>query len=65
MKISKSDSLLHIFTGEGKTFTFHNATITVDNESTLCFEYGAMSDGRNKKAEFLKSRIVGFSVTNS
>lgn len=63
MKVSKGDSLLHIFTGEGNTFTFHNVKLLTDNESTLSFEYGAMSDGRVKVGEFNKKRIVGFSVT--
>lgn len=64
MKISKQDSLLHIFTDSGHTFTFHNVTIKVDNESSLVFEYGALSDGRVKVAEFSKHRIIGFSMTS-
>ena len=65
MKKTMTDSLLHIFTGEGNTFTFHNVTVLIDNESTLSFSYGALSDGRVKVAEFSKKRIVGFSMTQS
>lgn len=55
--------LLHIFTGEGNTFTFRNVTILCDNESVIEFEYGAMSDGRKKVGNFSKKRIVGHSMT--
>lgn len=63
MKVTKEDSLLHLFTKEGKTFTFHNVTLIVDNESTLVFDYGAQSDGRGKRFECYKNNIVGFSMT--
>jgi hypothetical protein len=63
MKKTEQDSLLHIFTGEGNTFTFHNVVLLTDNESILSFQYGAMSDGRVKIGEFSKKRIVGFSMT--
>ena len=62
MKVT-TDSLLHIFTGEGNTFTFHNPVVKVDNESVIEFEYKASSDGRVKKGSFLKKRIVGYSIS--
>lgn len=62
MKVT-NDSLLHIFTDGGNTYTFHNAKITVDNESVLEFEYKSASDNRSKKGSFLKKRIVGYSIT--
>ena len=62
-KAGKSNSLLHIFTGEGHTFTFQNVEITVDNESMLAFKYSSVSDGRSKEGNFSKHRIVGYTVT--
>jgi hypothetical protein len=56
-------SKLHIFTGEGCTFTFENATDVTSNESGLVFDYVAMSDGRVKRGVFHKSNIVGYSHT--
>lgn len=53
---------LCIFTESGRTYTFKNVTITCDNETVLCFEYVAMSDGNPKQATFQKSRIVGWSI---
>jgi len=54
---------LCIFTSCGKTFTFKTGKVICDNESTLQFEYTAMSDGIIKVATFPKSNIAGWSVT--
>ena len=55
--------LLCVFLPSGSTFTFHNVYVTVDNESVLCFECLAASDGLSKRATFPKANIVGWSVT--
>lgn len=52
-----------IFTPHGKTFTFRDVTISVDNETVLVLEYTAMSDGKRKRHTSLKANIVGWSVT--
>lgn len=52
-----------IFLPSGKTFSFHDCTITVDNESFLQFWYAAMSDGQQKEAHFPKTNIAGWSIT--
>ena len=54
--------LLHLFTVGGKTFTFRDGVLTVDNETTLVFEYSASSDGRKKTGVFQKSNLAGYSV---
>lgn len=54
--------LLHIFTVSGKTFTFKNGTINVDNESTLAFDYTAGSNGMPKKGTFIKANMVGHAL---
>lgn len=51
-----------IFLESGRTFTFHDIEIKVDNENILVFRYTAMSDGNMKIASFSKFRIVGHSV---
>ena len=53
---------LCIFTPTGRTYTFKNVDITCDNETVLCFNYKAMSDGNFKKGVFFKSNIIGFST---
>lgn len=62
---SNEYSLLHIFTSDGKTFTFKNVTVLVDNESVLLFEYYSVSDGAKKRGNFYKSRIVGHTLQES
>lgn len=52
-----------IFCPTGKTFTFRNVSVIVDNESVLVFNYGAMSDGRMKTHVAIKANIVGYSTT--
>ena len=52
-----------IFTPLGKTFTFHDTNITVDNETVLVFSYKAMSDGLKKIHVAMKPNIVGYSLT--
>ena len=56
--------ILCIFTPNGKTFTFKNVKIICDNESTLQFEYLAMSDERSKLATFPKHNLCGWSVAS-
>ncbi len=55
--------MLTVFTSDGRTFSFRNVKILSDNETTLHFEYVAMSDGRIKRGTFYKHRIVGHSVS--
>ena len=54
---------LHLFTVGGKTYTFVNTTILLDNESTLTFEYSARSDGFRKTFVARKEALVGHSFT--
>ena len=56
-------SIICIFTNQGKTFTFKNIELLVDNESVLVFSYRAMSDGLEKQATFPKANICGWSLT--
>lgn len=52
-----------IFLVSGHTFTFRNVRNVVDNETTMSFEYVAMSDGKVKKATFFKyAGAVGHST---
>ena len=55
--------ILTVFTDGGCTFSFRDVEVVVDNESVIMFDYGAMSDGRSKRATFYKKRIVGVSRT--
>jgi len=55
--------ILCIFTPTGRTYTFKDVTVICDNETVLCFEYTAMSDGKSKVATFPKTTICGWSVT--
>ena len=55
---------LCIFTQLGNTFTFKNVKITCSNETTLQFDYMAMSDGKIKTATFPKPTICGWSTTS-
>lgn len=53
---------LCIFMESGRTFTFHGVMLETNNETGLVFTYKAASDGREKRAQFFQSRIVGFST---
>lgn len=55
--------ILCIFTHHGKTFTFRNVEIVVNNESMIVFNYSAMSDGRQKTATFHHGNFCGYSLT--
>ena len=55
--------ILCIFTHYGKTYTFRDVEIICSNETTLQFNYIAMSDGLAKTATFPKSNMAGWSVT--
>ncbi len=52
-----------IFTPHGRTYTFRDVEIAVDNETVLVLNYTAMSDGKKKTHTALKANIVGWSVT--
>lgn len=54
---------LCIFLVSGRTFTFRSVTIEHDNESAITFTYEAMSDGRRKRATFIKLHVAGVSRT--
>ena len=56
-------AILCIFTPYGKTFTFRKVEVLCDNETTLQFDYAAMSDGKIKTATFPKSTLCGWSLT--
>jgi hypothetical protein len=53
---------LVIFLNSGKTFTFRDITITTNNETALCFDYVAMSDGGVKHATFYVHNMAGYST---
>lgn len=54
---------LCVFLVSGRTFTFRNVKVVVDNETIIVFEYLAMSDGLKKSGVFYKQHIVGISTT--
>jgi len=51
-----------IFTQQGKTFTFRDVNIVINNETMLIFKYTAMSDGLRKMGNFPKNTICGWST---
>ena len=51
-----------IFLITGKTFTFRNVSGVIENETSLSFNYWAMSDGKFKKVSFYRPGIVGHST---
>ena len=55
--------ILCVFTPQGKTFTFKDVEVIVDNETFLQFSYKAMSDGKIKVGNFPKGKLVGWSTT--
>lgn len=55
-------SILTIFTHYGNTFTFRNVRVICNNETTLQFNYVAMSDGVTKTATFPKPTLRGWTV---
>ena len=52
-----------LFLPTGKTFTFRDAKITIDNETVLVIDYIAMSDGLVKRVTVQKSQVVGWAVS--
>lgn len=54
---------LHIFTKNGRTFTFLKVTFTASNETAMVFTYLAQSDGEKKVGTFFVRNIAGFSTT--
>jgi hypothetical protein len=50
------------FLTSGRTFTFRQAEIVQDNETTVSVKYVAMSDGRPKTVTFYKANIAGISL---
>lgn len=51
-----------LFTPTGRTYTFRNAKIVLDNETVLVVAYQAMSDGAKKSITVQKNQVVGWSV---
>jgi hypothetical protein len=51
-----------LFCPTGYTFTFRDIDLLIDNESTIIFNYIAMSDGKKKIATFYKDTLVGASL---
>ena len=62
-KEKKAYSILCIFTPYGHTFTFKNVSTICNNETTLQFNYAAMSDGKERLATFPKNTFCGWSTT--
>lgn len=56
---------LCVFCPTGRTYTFKNVDIVLDNETVLVFDYRAMSDGKAKRMTVYKSAIIGTSVCNA
>ena len=56
---------LCVFCPTGRTFTFCNVDVRVNNETVLVFDYRAMSDGKVKTMTVQKSAIIGWSVCNA
>ena len=55
--------MLHLFTRDGKTFTFNNVTDFTYNESMLTFSFTAKSDGKKKTGTFFVQNLAGFTRT--
>lgn len=53
---------LHIFTKEGKTFTFIKIYRFDSNESVISFDYIAQSDKLIKRSIFYVNNIAGYSL---
>jgi hypothetical protein len=51
-----------IFLSTGKTFTFRGVENVVENETSLTFDYTAMSDGLIKTVVFYRPGMVGHST---
>ena len=51
-----------IFLNTGRTFTFRDVVNVVENETSLTFNYIAMSDGELKTVTFYRPEIVGHST---
>lgn len=54
--------MLCIFLSTGRTYTFRDVTVVVDNETMLVAEYTAMTDGKRKRVTVIKSAIVAYSI---
>ena len=55
--------ILCIFMNTGRTYTFRNVKLMMDNETVIVFSYAAMSDGLSKIATFYKDHVAGVSKT--
>lgn len=60
MENSKFASLC-LFLPTGRTFTFREVEVIINNESVLAFDYKAMSDGLSKTMVVEKHAIIGYS----
>lgn len=58
-----AETVLHIFTVEGHTFTFRGVELEPGNETLLVFTYRAQSDGRRKRGTFWLRTMAGWSIT--
>ena len=56
-------SIVCVFLTSGKTFTFRDGEILVDNQTIFVFTYNAMSDSLLNTATFYKDSVAGISVT--
>ena len=56
---------LCVFLTSGHTFTFRDVSILCDNETTLQFNYRAMSDGKAKRFTGRKDALAGYSVSTN
>ena len=57
-----AESVLHVFTRDGATFTFRAVEIETKNETLLVFTYRAASDARRKRGTFFTRSLAGWSI---
>lgn len=64
MEASEGKKSVCIFMVSGRTYSFRDVSILVDNENCVSFQYCAMSDGKTKRATFYKynGTVAGVSV---
>jgi hypothetical protein len=51
-----------LFMPGGRTFSFKDVDVVLNNETVLVFRYRAMSDGLYKTGTFFKANFVGYSI---
>ncbi len=51
-----------IFLNSGRTYSFKNCKVLIDNETVISFSYTAMSDGKEKVVTFYKVNFAGVAM---